>query len=539
MENKGNPNKNLGLKWVLAQLPVSLLILIIIFAIIASLEGVISGYAIGQITAIATTHVASPALFVLRFVLIYFAVYTGLYIFILLQNRAIKYLNVALKQAFMKNAFQTDYVHQDADKLLNQVTADAKQIEQRYFSNLVNLLLSVIAIITSSVFVIAINPMLGLIDVILSFSIMIPTLFDNKKLDQYSSDWSMANQHYLGQVKEIFAGIDIIKNFRAEKTMLAANDAKLNESENRYLALNNRQFFTQYFSWLMIIISFLGPVLIGLLFRQYQLFGVTISAIVTLALSGGNVATQVRTGIQYYAGMKTTRALRQSVIPDPTPEENSAANLPDKPLLSVADVSFSYKNHPILKDVSLSLPYGGKLLLSGDSGSGKSTFLNLLTNKLDVQTGSITLGGQQIHENDFAYITQTNWVFNDTVKENLTLGQNFSNAALLASLKEVNLANELGDDPLNYQCGEGGKNLSGGQKQRIAIARALLRKRPLLLLDEVTAALDEKNSEKLRDLIYRLPQTIIEIAHHYDTDQIQANHVQHLQLSAGKISPAN
>ncbi|QAS69405.1 ATP-binding cassette domain-containing protein [Oenococcus sicerae] len=102
---------------------------------------------------------------------------------------------------------------------------------------------------------------------------------------------------------------------------------------------------------------------------------------------------------------------------------------------------------------------------------------------------------------------------------------------MLAALKKVNLNTELGADPLTYQCGDQGKNLSGGQKERLSIARALLRKRPLFLLDEVTASLDQRNSEKIRDILYQLPQTVIEIAHHYDDKQIDKYHVRHIKMN--------
>ncbi|MFT8324462.1 ATP-binding cassette domain-containing protein [Oenococcus sicerae] len=430
----------------------------------------------------------------------------------------------------------TSYSEKDTNKVLNQITADTKQIEQRYFSSLAMLMQSAFAAIASAFFVLKINFVLAIISMIFAALSILPSIFGGAMLDKASLKWSNANKSYLGRLKEILAGVDIIKNYQAEKQILKSTNNKLVGSENDYESLNNKQFLFQYFAWLLAVVSMIGPLAFGLYFRQVGLFNVTISTIITLLSSSSSVVSNLRSAIQYFSAIKATHALRQAIIPNAeTHDQSSAAPLPSKPELTIKDLSFAYKNHAILDDVSLSLPYGEKLLLSGDSGTGKSTFLNLLTNKLLAQKGSITLGQQQIRANDYAYITQQNWVFDASVRDNLTLDQDFSDQQLVESLKEVNLDQELGNDPLGYQCGEEGKNLSGGQKQRLSIARALLRKRPLLLLDEITAALDDRNFERLRNIIYQLPQTIIEIAHHYNDQQIAENQVLHVQLRAGKI----
>nr|WP_253270236.1 ATP-binding cassette domain-containing protein [Lactobacillus helveticus] len=105
--------------------------------------------------------------------------------------------------------------------------------------------------------------------------------------------------------------------------------------------------------------------------------------------------------------------------------------------------------------------------------------------------------------------------------ENLSLYQHFSKEKLVKVLKEVHLWEELGSQPLNFEVESNGTNLSGGQAQRLAIARGLLRKKNLFLLDEITSSLDKENAEKIRTLIYQLPIMMIEVAHNIDFNLVK------------------
>jgi ATP-binding cassette subfamily B protein len=135
--------------------------------------------------------------------------------------------------------------------------------------------------------------------------------------------------------------------------------------------------------------------------------------------------------------------------------------------------------------------------------------------------GTIKIGGKNPNPAQSVYIAQTPWLFQGTIKDNLCLGESFTDQQLLKVLNEVGLADELGNDPLERVIHPEQEDLSGGQKQRLVIARALLRDRPIILLDEITAALDEKNSDEIRKILYNTPKTIVESAHHINFDLIK------------------
>lgn len=171
--------------------------------------------------------------------------------------------------------------------------------------------------------------------------------------------------------------------------------------------------------------------------------------------------------------------------------------------------------------MNFDIPYGNKILLQGPSGSGKSTLLNLVSGLLKPTHGIIKIGDRSPNPAQSVYIAQKPWVFHGTVRDNLSLGETFTDQQLLEVLDKVGLVNELGAKPLERVIHPEKEDLSGGQKQRLVIARALLRDRPIILLDEITAALDEKNSNEIREILYKSPKTIVESAHHINFDLAQ------------------
>ena len=171
-------------------------------------------------------------------------------------------------------------------------------------------------------------------------------------------------------------------------------------------------------------------------------------------------------------------------------------------------------------------------MITGPSGVGKSTILSLISGQLKTRKGQVLLKGMPIRLSDSILISQKPWYFVGTVKDNLTLYQKYDNETLNRVLRLVHLDKELGEDPLEFKIND---NLSGGQLQRLTIARGLLRKRSVLLLDEVTSSLDKSNARKIRQLIYSLPITMIEVAHNLDEDLIEKNNVKVLEFDGQSL----
>jgi len=196
------------------------------------------------------------------------------------------------------------------------------------------------------------------------------------------------------------------------------------------------------------------------------------------------------------------------------------------------NISFSYTNtNTVLSNLSLNIKKGQKVAIVGPTGSGKSTIIELLFKFYKPVSGEILIDGINISEIDnsslrnlIAYVDQNNWISNDTIQNNITLGNTkISNKEIIeASIKSnSNSFIENLADQYNYRVGDEGKLLSGGQKQRLSIARAIVKDSPILVLDEATSALDSKTENLVQSAIDKVSKgkTTIIIAHRLSTVQ--------------------
>ena len=209
--------------------------------------------------------------------------------------------------------------------------------------------------------------------------------------------------------------------------------------------------------------------------------------------------------------------------------------------IALNDVSFSYDaGRPVLVGVSLSAPQGRVTALVGPSGAGKSTILRLAARFWDVDDGTVTIGGAPVRSMRASTIMgMTSMVFQDvylfdtTIRENLRIARpeatdaELAEAARRARLDRVIKALPHGWDT---QVGPGGMSLSGGERQRVAIARAFVKDAPILLLDEITSALDGENESAITEVVRELSEgrTVIVVAHRLSTVR-QANEVVFLE----------
>ena len=208
---------------------------------------------------------------------------------------------------------------------------------------------------------------------------------------------------------------------------------------------------------------------------------------------------------------------------------NAAEKLPADNTLELTDVHFAYHEKEVLHGVSLTIPQGSVTALVGPSGSGKSTIARLISSLWDVKSGKITLGGVDLKDlpldelnNRIAYVSQDNYLFNRSIRENIRMGRKdatdaeVEDAAKRSGCHEFILGLEYGYDTV---VGSSGGHLSGGERQRITIARAMLKDAPIVILDEATAYTDPENEDRLQKAIEALTcdKTIIMIAHRLKT----------------------
>jgi len=202
--------------------------------------------------------------------------------------------------------------------------------------------------------------------------------------------------------------------------------------------------------------------------------------------------------------------------------------------ISLKDVSFSYTDNPadnVLQNINLTLPTGSFTALVGPSGGGKSTVARLIARFWDVSSGSIEIGGVDIRQMSLSglasmvsFVTQDNFLFDCSLKENIRLGNpKATDEEVFAAARAAQCEDFITrlDKGWDTSAGDAGKQLSGGERQRIAIARAILKNAPIVILDEATAFTDPENEDKIQQSIMALSKdkTLLVIAHRLSTVQ--------------------
>lgn len=234
------------------------------------------------------------------------------------------------------------------------------------------------------------------------------------------------------------------------------------------------------------------------------------------------------------------------VIKEPEEKESEELLGNDNYEIEFKKVSFSYiQNEPVLKNVSFIVPDQKLTAIVGDSGSGKSTILNLIAKYYAVNSGTILVGGKNINNlateqvlKRISMVDQDVFLFNDTIRENIRYARpDATDEEILLACKAANCDEFICNMEKGYDTpiGENGNLLSGGERQRISIARAILKNSPILLLDEATASLDIENELVVKEAIANLlkvKKTVVMIAH---TLSIVKNADQILVVSDGKI----
>ena len=192
--------------------------------------------------------------------------------------------------------------------------------------------------------------------------------------------------------------------------------------------------------------------------------------------------------------------------------------------VQLENISFSYENHAVIKNLSLRVLPGEHIGIVGDSGCGKSTLLKILAGLYQPDCGTAVIAGEHLPEKirkQVALVIQNHSLFPLSIRDNITCGHPVSDEIVWAACRNASLANWIEHLPngLDTNVGERGNQVSGGQAQRIQIARALCKDAPVILLDEPISALDQGTGHSILDALRRLTdgRTVIHVTHHQET----------------------
>ena len=277
---------------------------------------------------------------------------------------------------------------------------------------------------------------------------------------------------------------------------------------------------------------------------QFEAFNLYIAMLVWPMMAAGECITSISQGMASLKRIYTIMSEQPDIVDGP--EARSAEGLRGE--IDLDGLTFSYPGHeesPALKDISVHIAQGGTLAVLGRTGSGKSTLANLLLRMYNTKRNMIRIDGRSLYEiplsvlrRDIAYVPQDSFLFSDTLENNIAFGAEARDLeAVQQAARDACIHDNIMDFPENYQTmvGERGVTLSGGQKQRSAIARALLKNAPILILDDALSAVDTDTEEQILHNLRqnRAGRTTIIIAHRISTIQ-HADHI--LVLDDGRAA---
>ena len=377
---------------------------------------------------------------------------------------------------------------------------------------------------------------------------MIPMFFLMRNYNSQYAAYMEANNHVNSIIIEYVEGIEVVKAFNQSTSSYEKFVNAVQSFKEFTLAWFKSTWKSMNLMMAIMPTTLLGVLPVGLLLVQNgSISPAELAMGIILSLSIVGPLMKATTFINEAKSMEYAVEAANELLNLPVlPDSGKIVSIPHNDI-ALKHVTFSYdgsEQNEVLHDVNLELPEGSFTALVGPSGGGKSTIARLIARFWDVTGGNITIGGKNIKELSIrqlselvSFVTQDNFLFNCSLKENIRLGNpNATDEEVYAAAKAACCDEFIVrlDKGYDTPAGDAGKRLSGGEKQRIAIARAILKNAPIVILDEATAFTDPQNEDKIQKSIMALSKgkTLLVIAHRLSTIQ---NADQIVVLKKGRI----
>jgi ABC-type multidrug transport system fused ATPase/permease subunit len=421
------------------------------------------------------------------------------------------------------------YQKHNIGSLSSRVVGDAGQIATSINSILTNYLHTPFTIMITLVLCFFISWQLSLVIFLGIPMIVLPITFLAKRVKRASRQLQSNQEKFAGVLIDFLAGIQTVKIFAMESFSFK----KYKEQNDRMAVLESKAakygLLTRPILHMMTTLCLASVVLYGLLTLK-----LTVSELIVfcglLQLSYEAIKKFADENANIQRGVVAAERMFEvlNLIPEIEDKKDAIQLLGFHDKIEFDHVWFKYQDEWILRDVSFTIKKGETVAIVGPTGSGKSTIVQLLPRLYEVQQGEIRIDGKPVDaytqrslRDQIAFVSQKPFLFSDTIAANIGFGRNFSREQIHEAARQAHAEEFIIRQPLKYDSmlAEAGQNYSGGQQQRLAIARALVKNAPVLVLDEATSSLDVLSENKIHSAIAALHGKVTQviIAHRLGT----------------------
>lgn len=427
-----------------------------------------------------------------------------------------------LKRDIFNGLFERDIAKFNGTSISTYVSIinrDVQKLNAYHFDSVCGFYRVIVSFIINLIIVICINPIVALINVLISFaSVFVPKFFEKEMIRRQEIS-SNNSEEYYGKLKDYLNGFSTIKLFYIKdiiRDKMEQTNRKLEKSNYESVAIN---YTSAWVSMFCSQLSFVLTIIIGIWFAFQGTMSV--GSVVAISQLIGGIAVPFEELPEYLSNYKSVHGIVDKIKAMISEKEKDIDKKKEievnKCTFKATDVEFTYEeDKPLIQNVSFELKQNKKYIMVGGSGSGKSTLAKLLMGFYPCVEGNVLFDEREIgmySEKQYyrmvTYLEQSIFLFDDTLENNITLYQEYSKEEIDRAIQLSGLAqfvNEL-NDGIKTKIKENGQNFSGGEKQRIGIARALISGAKFLILDEVTASLDPILAADIENTIMNLPDT--------------------------------
>ena len=507
------------MKKILEWLPRKYLVLIAIGMSLTALDGIIiPSFISGLIDVSSTQKVEDLVKISIIGILSYSLIRLGLFIWEDSQQRMIKQLTLTLKEKIITAFFYGKFNQQEVESI---VLSELKLLEEQGIKSIMGFFYCLVFALVTLLYVSAIDLKLAALFITLSFlPILVPKLFA-KSIRKHSKEWAEVNQLSILQQQEYLKSKPIIKNFFVEKIFLNKLMGTLNQTEEAYFQMNHVRFTSKLLANLLSGLSSFVPLAIGV---YLVIVGdTTLATVIAIYLASDRIVSPLLNAIDYYQRFNSIIPVIERVEKYTEFEcdnSESKSSISTVFPIELQQCSVQIDGMTILNKINLEINENDRVLIMGPSGSGKSTLLELLYGLYESKDGVQKYNGvyRQLVSGDdlkkhIGFFTQESRIFYESLKFNISLGEDFSDSEVTSVLQKVGLGYLVDRIGLHHFELNLDESLSGGEKARICLARLLIRKYQLLLLDEFSSAIDEDTTMMIRELLIKHKIPFVEIAH--------------------------